>query len=609
MNRTPPLSVPPPPDRQPSPRPPARDLPGSFCPAPHTLPLPCAIPHPAHLPPRRPARPALFFALILSISALAIDCAQLDLTPSADAGVEAAPSITAVSPAPGPIGPAEQFVVTFSAPMDASLLLSNVASSKTVVLVEQANAQVIAAALGHPTLTAAEEALLIPAQATLAAEAVSIALAPASPLAPGSYALLVSERLKSATGAKLEGGSAEFGYSVASPPVQPVLVDPLAGSSAPQNLARVRVSFSAGASGDIVSLVGSEGLVAAAAAPAGPGEAVIALCPDPPCATLAAGGSYTLALDGAPVPAASFTVDSCTRTADPSLLTSAVAPRDTSAQLTVALDWPARVLVQISSSLADADAGPPADALDGGDPGASCLPTGCALSAIVSCATAACGEAAGAICSASIALSPLAASTGYTAQLTLEDDEGNRSALPPLAFATLGTFPSASIEEVMASPPPPAPRELGEYVEIENDGSGAIDLSQLALQGADGVVRPLLGASPPSPVVLQPGAVALAVGASFDASRYAIPPGVPVLRAKTQELLAHGLDEEAPRAFALVFTDASDAGAGAVVVSTFPGGSFGCTEGASLDRVHPAPDAGEPAFACGALGGSPGQPH
>ncbi len=609
MNRTPPLSVPPLPNRHPSPRPLLPELPGSFCPAPHTLPLPCAIPHPAHLPPRRPARPALFFALFLSVSALAIDCAQLDLTASSDAGAAAAPSITAVSPAPGSIEAADQFVVTFSTPMDPSLLLSDVASSKTVVLVAQADAQIIAAALGHPTLTAAEEALLIPARATLSAESLSIALAPAAPLAPGSYVLLVSARLKSAASEKLEGGTAEFGYAVAAPPVLPALVDPLAGASAPLNLSRVRVSFSAGAPGSIVSLIGSEGLVAAAAAPAGPGEAVIALCPDPPCAALDAGASYTLALDGAPVPAASFTIDSCTRTAGPSLLASAVAPRDTSAALSVSLDWPARVLVQIVPTLAGADPGSPDDALDAGVAGAPCASTGCTLSALASCATAACTAVAAAGCDAQIALAPLAASTRYTVTLTLEDDEGNRAALPPLAFATLGALPAASIEEVMASPPLPAPRELGEYVEIENDGSGAINLSQLALQGADGVARPLLGAAPPAPVLLAPGAVALAVGASFDASRYPIPAGVPVLRAKTQELLAHGLDEETPKPFSLVLLPAGDSSSASAVLSTFPGGSFGCVEGASIDRVHPAPDAGAPAFSCGALGGSPGQAH
>ncbi len=577
------------------------------CPAPRAKPLPWAVPHPAHLPPMRPPHPVLLACAALALAPI-IACAQLDLTAGADAGLAPSPAkVTSVFPSPGDVSTTASFVVSFSTPMDASLLLSDVARSETVVLVAQSNAEVIAAALEHSRLTAAEGALVIPARATLGDQALSLTLTPTSPLAPGFYALLASPRLKSAAGQRMQGGGAEFIYSVASSAAAPRLVDPPAGSFAPSNLLFVRVSFSVGSPGGVLSLVGAAGLVAASAAPALPGEAVLSICPEAPCSVLLPGQTYSLELDGKPVEQASFTTLDCARTASPVALSAALEPRDDSALLHLSLDSPARVVVQVSPIADTADAGTlvlgPASA---GNAPNDCSVAGCIanVTSFASCAPRSC-TAPSAPCALDIELADLSSSSSYIASVWLEDDEGNTGALSPMPFATLGLLPVAIIDEVMASPPLPVPRDEGEYVEIHNGGSGAIDLSLLGLQGPDGVVRPLLAATPPSPPILEPGGYALAVGASFDASRYLLPPGVPVLRASTQRLLAHGLTDESPPAMTLV-AQAADGGT-PIPLSSFPGGAFNCPVGVSLERA--AIDSADAAdsFNCGAVGGSPGR--
>jgi len=586
MNQTPPIPLAP---RARPPRPAASHETG--CPAPRDRPLPIGVPHPAHLPPPAPVRP-----MVLALAALAlcsfVSCAQLDFTGGDDAGPAApAAAVSFVAPIDSSISPDAGFVVQFATPMDASLLLSDVDRSQTVVLVARSNAQVMAAALGHARLTAAEEALLIPANAALGDRALSVSLAPLGPLGPGDYALLVASRLKDAAGQKLTGQS-EFDYSVAAPPPEPTLLDPLAGSSAPADLLRVRAAFSFAAPGRIVSLVGPSGIIAAAAAPPDAGEAVISLCPQAPCAALVPGESYALALDGTAVPGAVFSALGCARDGGPVLSASAIEAGDVSAQLHVALDRPALVRVQLANVSSAADGGSAAPSTQ--TPSASLF---------VSCATSGCGSASS--CAGDLDLSGLAPATPYSAALTLDDDEGNQTALAPRPFATQGALPVATLEEVMASPPPPEPRDEGEYVEIHNGGSGAIDLTLLALQGADGTVRPLLGSPPPTQLLLAPGGYALAVGASFDASRYVLPAGVPVLRASTQRLLGRGLADSAPPSFALVAVGAD--GGSSAVLSSFPGGDYDCAPGESLERVHPDPGPLSPSFACGALGGSPGR--
>jgi hypothetical protein len=584
MNQTPPLAAPPLSNshRDQKPRP---GSPGSALPAPHSAPLPLSVPHAVQLPPFSPPRPAIFLALALSLFAFDVSCARLEVTSSpSDGGAPVLAAVDNLDPAPGAVGPNAGFTVTFATPMNASTLLADVAKSDSVILVDQANAQVMAAALVHSRLTAGEAALVIPAAATLGPQAISLLLMPSAPLAPGSYALLVATRLKDATGAKITGQT-EFDYSVAFVPPAPVLIDPMNGGAAPENLARVRVSFAPGAAGSIVSLIGPKGTVGAASAPSMGGEAVISLCPDAPCAALTAGEKYTLALDGKAVDDASFTVAPCVRSAPPGMVAQDLSLRDQSAGLAMQLDWPALIRAQFVPSASDAGT--------------------VFASGFAPCPPASCADDSSGACSATIAFSGLVPSTNYRVQISLEDDEGHSATSAPIEVTTLSPLPSASLEEVMASPPDPSPRDEGEYVELRNTGLGAIDLSTLALRGADGVVRPLMGSPPLAPILLSPGGYALAVGASFDASRYAIPLGVPVLRASTQRLLSRGLSDASPPAIELVFVAAK--GGAPELLSSFEGGPFHCARGESLERIQPAPMANLPQFACGKSGGSPGR--
>jgi len=188
-------------------------------------------------------------------------------------------------------------------------------------------------------------------------------------------------------------------------------------------------------------------------------------------------------------------------------------------------------------------------------------------------------------------------STPYALQLLLEDDEGHLVRGPVEQVMTTGPLPRLAISEVMASPPLPVPRSDGEYVEIFNAGTTPADLSGAALEGIDGIAR-AIAPDATGAVVLLPGARALAVGASFDASRYSLPAGVPVLRASTQRLLGRGLSNDSPPLIALL---ASDADGGMAEVDRYPGGEPRCPAGESIEAGRSG------TWTCGADGGSPGR--
>src|SRR2546428_197875 len=162
------------------------------------------------------------------------------------------------------------------------------------------------------------------------------------------------------------------------------------------------------------------------------------------------------------------------------------------------------------------------------------------------------------------------------------------------------------------SPPPPAratPPPLLQAAPARSlaprPGSppGAADLEALALQGSDGIVRPLLASPPPLPAMLAPGSRALAVGASFDPALYpAMPAGTPVLRASTQRLLGRGLSDDAPPPFRLVTS-----GAVPVELTEFPGSDRHCLAGASLQRDEAPPPDAPATWSCGPVGGTPGR--
>ena len=522
--------------------------------------------------------------------ALLHSCAQVVPADASDAGPAQPPSITEVDPKPGPVEARASFRVAFSAPMDLSLLLVAPGRSDSVVLVPQADVDLVAAALSHGRLTAAQRELLVPVQAQASADAAELTLRPDDPLAPGSYFLLVSSRLKDAQGKRMKGNGARFEFTVATPPPRAQLDAPAPGWSSPTNLRRVRLSFPDGASADAISIVRRDGGVVAGPAVSDGGALILNLRPDlaeAGCAPLCPGGEYLVQQGGVELDAAGFRAAACARSQAPQWVSRgpAISPGDDWAEVSVVLDWPALVHLQ-----AQANQGGPA----------------VETTVLVGCAPDWCGADGGrgepGACARVTRLEGLAPSTSYVLRAWSEDDEGNRTEPIQKSFTTTAPLPHARIDEVMASPPLPAPRSDGEYVEILNTGTEPLDTARLALAREDDRARPLVGRASAAPS-LGAGQRALAVGSAFDESRYSIPAGVPILRADTKRLLGHGVADDPP-VIRLLWMD-QDGGSGAEL-DRYPGNGPQCQLGESLERG--AADGGPPAFHCGADGGSPGRP-
>jgi hypothetical protein len=481
-----------------------------------------------------------------------------------DAGAD--PTVASVAPSPGPVEPSASFTVAFSEPMDEGQLLAASGRSETVALAVEADVERAAAAMEHAQLSAHERELLVAASADVAADRRALTLTPDQPLAAGGYFLLVSPRLRDDLGRHLIATRYAFQVTDAAAKASAQLVWPVAGGDAPSNLSVVHAYAASGR----LSLVGSRGQMVAAADAHGPVALQLAAPPE-------AGETYTLSLDGTSDSGQAFRVATCARNAPPALEGGAarLGVRDTAVTATVALDWPVHVAVDVSDAagarfMAEED---------------------------VVCAPPACGPQSFA-CAASLRIDGLAPGTGYVLDVTAIDDFGHTLRTAPQPFSTLSPLPNAVVTEVMAS------GTAGEYVEIANFGPGAVDLEALALQGPDGVTRPLLAVAAPLPLILAPGSRALAVGASFDASLYpALLAGTPVLRSSTQRLLGHGLSDSAPPSFALVA-----AGPVPVELSRFPGGGSQCGIGQSLQRDEPVPAQDAAAWTCGPEGGTPGAP-
>lgn len=509
--------------------------------------------------------------LLPALLATLAGCARVTAAdaPAPDGGAPLQPGVAAVEPQPGRVPAAARFTVRFTSAMDAGALIASSGRSESVVLAAAADAERAAAALSRGRPSAAELALFVSAAATLAPDQLSLELAPDAPLPPGSYFLLVSPRLKDTAGHKLAGNGARFGFDVDAAPAQPRLLTPPAGSAVPLNLARVRVlATDAG-----VSLVDGDGGVAGGPV-VGPGEVFL------PCEGLRGGAAYSLSVDGARVADAGFVVSPCARTQPPAISAVALTAHDTSVAAEVLLDWPAAVRLEVGP------ASPPCE-------GAACA----TAAGLAECAADACAPQTFA-CATTLRLGGLAPATGYALRVVAQDDEGHTATSAWQPFSTLAPLPRLILSEVMIDAQP-APRAEGQYLEILNQGPGAATLDDLALAGPDGVSRPLLASAPPLPVVLAPGGRALAVGDSFDASRYPdLPPGTPILRGPTQRLLGHGLSPSAPPRIELTL--------GGLVLAVFPGGALACDPGQSLQRDEAAAPDAEAKWSCGRAGGTPG---
>jgi hypothetical protein len=481
-----------------------------------------------------------------------------------DAG-SSQPTVQDVDPHPGAVPPDARFTVRFSASMDEGQLLAASGRSESVVLALEADVERAAAAIEHAPLSAHERTLLLPAAAEVASNRRSISLAPDQPLAPGGYYLLVSPRLKDELGRRLAGNGARFAFHAIAPPSMAKLRFPPAGGEAPWNLQMVRASAQSGR----VGLLGPRGEELASADAHGSVELKLP-------GLLAAGAEYSLALEGSAVAGQTFTAAPCARNAAPALQGGAaeLVARDNGVTARLVLDWPAQIGITVEDWRGAAVA---------------------AASEIL-CAPPACGPQSFA-CAGSIRIDGLHPASDYTMTVTARDDFGFVLQAAPQPFSTVAALPRALLSEVMAS------GVEGEYVELVNLGPGAADLEALALQGSDGIVRPLLASPPPLPAILAPGSRALAVGASFDPALYpAMPAGTPVLRASTQRLLGRGLSDDAPPPFRLVTSAAV-----LVELTEFPGSDRHCLAGASLQRDEAPPPDAPATWSCGRVGGTPGR--
>jgi hypothetical protein len=483
----------------------------------------------------------------------------------ADAG-PSQPTVSDIEPQPGVVPPNARFSVHFSDAMDEGQLLAASGRSETVALVPEADVERAAAAIEHAPLSANERTLLVQADAQIASDRKSIALVPEQPLSAGGYYLLVSPRLKDERGRRLAGNGARFAFQVPVPPRGARLVAPTAGGEAPWNLAVVHAFAESGR----VALIGPSGTEVASADAHGPVDLLLT-------APLTAGATYSLALDGAAAAEQTFTAAQCARSAAPALQggTAQLSVRDTGVTVQLVLDWPAHLEVSVEDA---------AGAAVTTVAGILCSPPPCGPQSFV--------------CPGSVRVGGLRPSSDYTLRITARDDFNFALRAPPQRFSTVAALPRVAISEVMAS------GVEGEYAELLNFGPGAADLDRLALQGPDGIVRPLLGTAPPLPVLLSPGSRALAVGASFDVSLYpGLPAVTPVLRASTQRLLGRGLSDDATPPFRLV-----SRGQVAVELADFPASAPHCPTGVSVQRDEAVPPDATAGWSCGTKGGTPGQP-
>ncbi|MFL5375352.1 MAG: hypothetical protein ACJ78T_15260 [Myxococcales bacterium] len=507
--------------------------------------------------------------IALALVLCSAGCARLDGDGPADAGLVDLPRVADVQPPEGAVEAGAVFRVSFTAAMDEGTLVASTGRSESIALVPETVADRAAAAVEHSRLTVEERGLLVATTPAIEGEGSGLTLTPDAPLAPGTYYLLVAARLRDPAGHRLAEAS-RYRYTVAAGSgARLALVSPLPGSSAPANLARVRVSVDSGAG--TLSLVGPKGVVASAVlGPKGPLELPLCRASAKTCAPLEPGQTYSLALDGKRIEGSSFAIARCARLFPPQGAFRA-SVRDTSVIAEVDLDWPARIALR--SECADGK-----------------CPEGFAET---TCAPDPCAPPVAAACKATVHLEGLAPATEYSIHIDLDDDEGHATVSGSQRVTTLSPLPTVVISEVMASPPGAAPRSDGEYVELWNNGRAPVDLSGLTLTGPDGTPRHIIGSLPPEPVALAAGARALAVGASFDPLRYSLPPGTLVLRASTQRLLGRGLSDASPPPILLSTEDG-------VTLSLFPGSTTSCPSGTSFEL------AGGSDWNCGEAGGSPG---
>jgi len=200
-----------------------------------------------------------------------------------------------------------------------------------------------------------------------------------------------------------------------------------------------------------------------------------------------------------------------------------------------------------------------------------------------------------------VELRDLLPSTTYTVTLVSRDAGGRGTSGHTLSFTTLPPQPRLAITELLAAPQGLADPNQGKFVELQNVGRVAVDLSspaggwKLARCGDPSCatltnswpMRPAAGASG----LLAPGAVAVAAGTAFDAAAMGVPSGTLMLRhtGSASTVLSNGLTATTVYTYVLVAPDGSIASRYGAYL-----GKPDSHRGRAFERVAPeAPDAAE----------------
>jgi hypothetical protein len=367
------------------------------------------------------------------------------------------------------------------------------------------------------------------------------------------------------------------------PPV-PRWVLPPAGP-VPANLAEVRVAFSEPVQGALAV----PGVPAAPAAP-GPAELSLRLLGPLPAGTLAPSlEGVRDAAGNRPPPLAPLPVSPCRDELPPAVDAASLRllPSDGAIAAAAVAGEPVRLGLEVAVPAGEPACGevPPA-------PGSRV-----AWGEVAPCAGWDPCAAAGR-CPAAAVAGGLCPGRRHRVRVRAVDLAGHEGA--PGAWIEVATAPPVArpaITEVLADAA--APEAGGEYVEVANLGSGDADLGgwRLAKRGPSGTVSRCTIEAPAPPV--PPGGHALLVGGAWD-GRYAVPPGVPLLRCGASAL-AGGLASDRAPELALEAPDGA-------VASGFgwAAPSLRCA-GRSVERIHPAgPDAPDDAACTPAPPGTPG---
>jgi Bacterial Ig-like domain len=429
------------------------------------------------------------------------------------------------------------------------------------------------------------------------ADARCFTVAPLGSLAPlNEYDLSVAKGVLSASGVELAHGTGQTtsfrsAFRTREAKARATLLVPAEGTiDAPLDLAAIRLSFSEPLTslgrafevepGALEGLLTPDGLgaVAPLTAPGVAGQSV-ALNLDSSLRDATGGAPEILAPLG-------FTYGACAEAGAPSLGAGLALGRDRDAVVLFLVDRP---------SLCDAAVTDPA------------CPDGGALAAPAVCDQAYDPCMPSGSCQCLVPLVGLCPGNSISVVPSAHGWNGRTASTESLALTLWPALPTVAIGELMLSPP--AGKRAQIYVEVQNVGTGPIDLKGLVLADCRGTVdcfapahEQAFGAfAAGGATVLPSHGYALLVDGTFDATLYpGLPAGTLLLSPSDRSPLMH-LASNQPQPIGLV-----DAASGALL-SSFDG-SLLPVEGVAIERIDPrAPDPQPASWGLGtAPGGTPG---